>query len=292
MARPASRAGFTLIELLIALLISGILATILLQLFLGQSRFAQLQTAREEVQQNARAALEIITSELRNLGRDAIVAAGPHSIHFYSPRATGLMCRHHESHDLAAIFPSVALTGINAEPALAGQLALPPYGGAEGWAFLNVTDVTEARLSDATDWCRQINPAYPGTTAASESAARMFAGVPHPGIGSPDTLQRVDRVYLYTKARYAVGADAGGEQWILRGAGADELHQLAGPVDGDSGLVFAYLDSDGQPITDLADPDERNRIARIEVTVVTRSHAEFGGVPQRDSASTTVHLRN
>ena len=55
-------AGFTVVELMVAIVLTGILATIMFQLMQGQGRFAGLQDARQEVQQNDRGALDLITS--------------------------------------------------------------------------------------------------------------------------------------------------------------------------------------------------------------------------------------
>src|SRR5688572_28851170 len=59
--------GFTIIELLIALVISGILALSIFEVVSNESEFVSLQSQREEVQQNTRASLELIASELRTI---------------------------------------------------------------------------------------------------------------------------------------------------------------------------------------------------------------------------------
>src|SRR5687767_12028100 len=80
--RPAlDRSGFTLIELLVAIVIGSVVVGSLFQMISGQGRFVELQSAREEVQQNGRAAVELIGSELRTIaGGEALVLATEDSI--------------------------------------------------------------------------------------------------------------------------------------------------------------------------------------------------------------------
>jgi prepilin-type N-terminal cleavage/methylation domain-containing protein len=84
-----NRAGFSLIELLVALMISGLLATVMFQLMSGQGRFVEIQSAREEVQQNSRAALDLIGNDLRTLpGGESLVRADDDSITVRTARIT------------------------------------------------------------------------------------------------------------------------------------------------------------------------------------------------------------
>src|SRR5688500_12033257 len=105
------RRGFTLIELLVALMISSFLVTVIYQLMSGQSRFVRIQSAREEVQQNARAAMDVMAGDLRTVPPSAIQAMGPDSIRFYMPRAWGVLCNTIDSNSgtLWAIFPAGVL---------------------------------------------------------------------------------------------------------------------------------------------------------------------------------------
>ena len=106
------RRGFTLVELLVALMISSLLVTVVYQLMSGNSRFVRIQSAREEVQQNARAAMDVMAGDLRTVPPSAIQAMGPDSIRFYMPRAWGVLCNPIDSNSgtLWAIFPAGVLT--------------------------------------------------------------------------------------------------------------------------------------------------------------------------------------
>lgn len=286
------------------MVVGGIVAAVVFQLLLGQGRFAQLQSAREEVQQNARAALEVITAELRAADPRSIAVATPDSIRFRTPRAWGLVCGYPtpDRDRIAVLFPTVALHALRGSDE---RLAIPPVGGVQEWQFLPVWDRTGTELSTAVGACGalQPEPAIAGGSAAA-STARIFAGR---GSGGPadalgltpgqDGLATGTPVYLYDDVKYAVGTQTGVPgAWIRRNTGeALQMQPFAGPVAEPGGLVFEYFDPDGQPIPNLDDPGNqagRDAIARVRVTVITQSRARFGGAPQRDSASTVVYLRN
>src|SRR5215211_5199727 len=110
--RLRDRRGFTLMELLVALMISSFLVTVIYQLMDGNSRFVRTQSAREEVQQNARAAIDVMAGDLRTVQPTAILAMGPDSLRFYMPRAFGVLCNQLDTNSATAwvIFPAGVLS--------------------------------------------------------------------------------------------------------------------------------------------------------------------------------------
>lgn len=81
--------GFSLIELLIAIAISGIVLGAVSSLFIMQNKSYSVQEQVAEMQQNARAAMDIMTREIRTAGCDpggsanaGIVSATSSSINF------------------------------------------------------------------------------------------------------------------------------------------------------------------------------------------------------------------
>ncbi|MBD0320507.1 MAG: prepilin-type N-terminal cleavage/methylation domain-containing protein, partial [Gemmatimonadetes bacterium] len=105
MSSANRRAGFTLVELLVAVVLTGLLATILFQMIRGQTTFTQMQSAREEVDQNTRGALELITSELRAVPSAGIVTASADRITFRLPRVWGILCAPATAGRANALFP-------------------------------------------------------------------------------------------------------------------------------------------------------------------------------------------
>lgn len=63
--------GFTLVELMISLVLTSLVTIILFTVFRGQQRGHQAQTEISQMQQNIRAAMEVLTRDLHNLGVDS-----------------------------------------------------------------------------------------------------------------------------------------------------------------------------------------------------------------------------
>lgn len=261
--------GFTLVELMVAIVISGILVGVIFQFLLGQTRFARLQSAREEVQQNARVALDVISSDLRAIGPQGIIAASANAITYRAPRAWGVVCGY-SGGSLALVFPGPAAPMLKA-----GSDSL-----AVGSNFHQVSDVT-GDGSGAAAACNAGVAPNPAITAA-EGRARLY-NLP---AGAPTYLRRQD-AYVYDRLTYDIGTSAAvpGATWIRRNPGSG-AQPLAGPLPANGGLVFAYEDGNGAT---TADP---NAMRRIKVTVTTNSRARFKDQAQADTDSTIIYLRN
>jgi hypothetical protein len=287
-----------LVELLASLVIGSVVVLILFELLAGQGRIARLQAAREEVQHNARASLELITSELRGVDPASLVEAGPDRLGFRLPRAWGVVCAH-TSTRLAVAFPEAAVPALRS-----GEewVAIPSVDGGSGWHFLAVSDLTgnTAERGQAVAHCDALGVQH-ASLPATRSRVRMYgprdggASAPPLGLaGGGRGHEPGTPVYTFDEVRYHVAEQAGtGEWWIRRNTGpALAMHPLAGPVPEHGGLRFRYLDAAGAEVSDPAAAAERVRTRRVEVTVTIRSRARFGGQPLQDSAATGVFLRN
>ena len=81
--------GFTLVEVLIAMALTGIIGVTILNLYISSVRTYQAQLQVTEIQQNLRAGLDSLVTDLRmagyNKGSDApvgLISAGSSSVHF------------------------------------------------------------------------------------------------------------------------------------------------------------------------------------------------------------------
>ena len=266
-----SNRGFTLIELMVTVVIAGIVVGIIFEFLLGQGRFARFQTAREEVQQNARVALDVISSDLRGVGPQGITDATSNSITFRAPRAWGVACRHSGS-ELAVIFPMAAVPALRTG---ADRLAV-------GTTFHgDVVDATGDGAA-AADICNTTVVPSPPAVAA-DKRARVFTNVV-----TTSPLQPRQDVYVYDEIKYDVSTSSGMPgYWIRRRSQPNGTPQpLAGPLPSTTGLEFAYEDAAGNPTA------TRDDIARIRVKVTTSSRAKFNGRAQDDTDWTTIYLRN
>src|SRR5215213_8679610 len=128
------RAGFTLIEVLVALVLAVMLGGVIFQVVQGESRFAMVQSAREEVQQNSRGALEIVASELRAAQPAGLVSAYVNSITFLLPRVWGISCGDGDGANLSVVFPAAGGTAFSLSATASGLLANTGTAAAPVWA--------------------------------------------------------------------------------------------------------------------------------------------------------------
>lgn len=295
--RARARAGFTLLELLVALVISGILASVLFQLFQGQGRFVSLQSAREEVQQNARGALEILSGELRAVHPAGLLDAQKHSLEFLLPRAWGVVCGPASGGQVVVIFPALSDDALGLRAA--GQLL-----SSAGLQF-RYTDggVVYWKGAPASGWAAP-------SAGACDIGASGGRAVRFTAAGLPAQLKAGDVAVLYERVRYDVAESSAGGMpglWIRRSMGkvGERLNQqpLAGPIPAADSLRFGY-DVGGATLTRQTSlggaraEDARvaeaalPSVARIAVYVTTAS--ERAGVDSRqvERDSTILHLRN
>jgi len=294
--RHADRRGFTLVEVLVALVLAGVLATVIFQVVRGQARFASVQSAQQEVQQNARGAVEIIASELRAAQDSGLVEANANSITFLLPRAWGVSCGG-SAGTLNVVFPTLPDTSImwslnEASGVLAdrGTPGAPDWGPMPGSATFagraTVTSITAQNpvLGASGNVCAD--------SVRDDSASARVRGRALNGAGLP-TVRKGNSVYIYQIARYDVGP-VSGEYWVRRSNGLPgETNQqpLAGPISSATSLAFTYYKADGSTFSPGADLTLLRQVARIRVKVVAHSRTR-GRANLTDSVQTSVLLRN
>lgn len=279
------RAGFTLIELLVALVIGSLVVGVLLQLVSGQARFVQGQSAREEVQQNSRAALELIGSELRSLSSGAsLVRAAADSLTLRTPRVWGSVCSVPGGTTLEVAFPVVAglSFAVNAGTGLVVNLGTPT---SPIWS----TAVSVMSVSGAGSTCGGT-----GLPAGVERRTFTLSGTPINGATGPVPG---NVAYVYDQVTYRTGTSSGVPgTWIQRriGEGAGVANQpMAGPIGDDEGLSFVYY-ADGSSVplsTPIVDAAVRGSVSRIAIIVEAVSRGDETTIASRTD-TVLVPLRN
>lgn len=280
-----SEAGFTLIELLVSLVISGLLAVVIFQLIEGQGRFTSMQSAREEVQQNSRASLELIASELRAVPPGGITEATDTTIGFRLPRVWGVVCE-----DLAA-------------GAVSAWIATPPATFPDPFP-------ENVKLQQGTEWGIALEGATAGTyetatisavtTGTNSCAAALgldatdlaeYRQIAMGSLSGPVTVG--SRVFLYQQVRYDRAYSSYPGLWIRRnsvgsGGGAQPM---AGPVvegaDDTRGFLLTYFGNTGILPLPLADPADVRRV-QVKVSMESRNKK----LAQKDTDSLVIHLRS
>jgi prepilin-type N-terminal cleavage/methylation domain-containing protein len=283
---PAADArGFTLIELLVGLSLSGIIVGVLFQFISGQGRFVERQSSREEVQQNTRAALELIGSEMRTVpGGDAIVRAATDSLTIRTPRVWGVVCALPGGNALDLVLPT--LVGVTYTTNL-GAGVVVNLGTATSPLWSSAVSATGVSAADAS--CN--GSALP---AGVERRRLSLASLPSSGSTTP-VIGNV--VYLYEQVTYRTGTSGTiPGRWIQRRIG-DQLgstnQPMAGPVTDTNGLSFQYFGSGGAAVpAPITSATARASVTRVMVVVESVSRNRMNDQRETKADTIIVPLRN
>jgi prepilin-type N-terminal cleavage/methylation domain-containing protein len=284
------RGGFTLPELVVALVLLGIVCTVIYRLLVGTQRLYQWQTQRIELDDNLRSAMAILPTELRELdasdpvGSD-IIEMTDSSLAYKAMRSLRWVCADVQAG--SQLYLDTAWIGLRAVDArydsvliFADSQAAPSTDG--HWYHADVTaPPTAGRDCNGAPSVRldyRLSSAY--------GRARLVAGDGVVG-GNPVRAFEVVRVMRYR--------DASGVTWVglqRRGkhSGWSAPQPLLGPLDR-RGLRFTYYGADGAVTTSPA------LVASIGIAVVGRTsqrvYATTGSLHYVvDSLVTRVALRN
>jgi len=273
--------------MLVALTIGGLVVSSIFQLISGQGRFVELQSAREEVQQNTRASLELISSELRTMPAGAsLVMASSDSLTIRAARIWGVVCE------------VVSATSLD--------IAVPILDGASYATNLGTGAVVNLGTSMAPLWSSAVAVTAIADGVSNCSGAALPAGAQArrltlsatPSNGS-ETPALGDGLYIYDQVTYRTGTSTGVPGlWIQRrvGEGVGATNQpMAGPIDDETGgLRFSYFaGSSSTPLTlPITDATIRSTVNRIVVVVESVSRNSFGDDRESKTDTVIVPLRN
>jgi prepilin-type N-terminal cleavage/methylation domain-containing protein len=289
------RRGFTLVELMVALVIGALLITITMRMVMGQTRFASVQSSREEVQQNARGAVEVVASELRGAIPAGLVLAAQDEVILMAPRHFGIACGTAGS-DIVGIFPSLPL-GVPMAPTQAPARWGLLIGTGAGWqGTTGNPTLNRITFSTVADFALGAAPPAPCETMNPEGGVR---GLRFSGVSGPAAVSQGDVLVVYELVRFDVET-TGGVSWLRRSngwtlAGAEHgffghMQPLAGPVDPDA-VRFTYLS--GTPPTAMSFPVTGSAVNMVRFNVRTLTGRPLdGSIQQTQESSVTVHLRN
>lgn len=297
--RRAGRAGFTLVELLMALVVGGMLTTILLQLMQGNGRFLASQSAREEVQQNGRAGLDLIAADLRAVPPAGIQDMQANSIRFYLPRVWGVLCNPLAAGDQTAyvLFPAGSFPDDFASDARQWGVAVEqtpnPAQSTRQYAYRErATRVAEGTQCDAVQ-PNAGNAALYLTAGFTVGTSLVDAGM----VGAGGTILPGTPVMVFEEMRYDVAEGSGPPgHWIRRMSGysgsSRNMQPMAGPLPGPASLVFTYLQPNGVSVAANAAQVGRIRVwLEVESRAKRVSDGQLRPV-QTDTMTTDVVLRN
>jgi prepilin-type N-terminal cleavage/methylation domain-containing protein len=210
-----TRRGFTLIELLVTLVVLAILGTALARLMMSNSRFVARQEAQLEARQTARAAMNVVTTELRMVSDGGLLAASADSVRVLVPYAFGVLCRN--GYALLAPPDSAAYAA-----AVPGGIAYQQASG--GYTFNGAVAVTGTTAS---------------TTECDKDSLRLVPGGKRITLSST-TLPTTAIFYLYQRVTYKFAASVAlpGRRALWRNTSAGNEELLAPFADS---ARFAFL---------------------------------------------------
>ena len=186
-----SRRGFGLAELIVAMLIAGIIGIALARLVINQARFAGTQDSMMRTRGAARAALNVLSFELRSVTRGGIMTASRDSIDIRVPYAFGMTCGYASGQTAVALFPPDSAVWANAASTTSGLAYLD---ATNTWTFLD--GVT--RSAGSTSTCYTVSPPVRVLYSPGGQAWGVYA--------SGTTVPTGTIVYFYQKIRYAFAA--------------------------------------------------------------------------------------
>jgi len=269
-----ARPGFTLAETLVALVLVGIIGTALTRLMVNQSGFFNKQGALSDARDVARAATNIVMSDLRMVNpAGGIVALGPDSITVRVPYRMGLVCGHPAGRTTISWLPADSIVLAEAVPAgYAWQAANGTYNYVE--AAVTQTSGSSARCSDAATSITTLSG------GAMTDVAPQVSGAP---VATP--------VFLFQRItyRFANSTMYPGTKGLYRQLGSGTPEELAAPFDASSRFRFYVLDADTaqndvpSPVTDLRG---------LELQLVAMNRMKSAGTAETTPLSTAVFFRN
>jgi prepilin-type N-terminal cleavage/methylation domain-containing protein len=273
------RGGFTLVEVLIALTLTALIGAALTSVLVSQSRFVDQQEKMSSARQVSRAAMNMLSAELRMVETSGgVVNATPSSITVNVPYAMGLACGQQSGLLRVSFLPTDSVAFHETPPS--------------GFAYRT------SNLNNATY-------VYAGAVAVPEVAALAVCGTlwnintltTEGGreriIGTAVTPPVAVPLFLYRTVTYSFAASASvpGQLALWRAAPGSAAEELAAPFAATAGFRFFVA---GSQTSQAAAPGDLTTLRGIEIDLTGRSEREPALGAQRDRAvlSTAIFFRN
>jgi prepilin-type N-terminal cleavage/methylation domain-containing protein len=244
-----TRRGFTLVEVLIAIVVMGILTTALTRILLSDSRFVSKQEAMITARQTARAAMNVMSVDLRMVSDSGLLAVSADSVYFRSPFAYGMACTAPSGQRVLSMLPADSAMFASATAAGIARRRAGAYSFHEG-----VTVATSADLAACTaDSVRVVPDGFlleitPDTAAISGEIVYLYQNVAY---------------------RFMPSTDLPGRRGLWRRVGAAAYEELAAPFD--STARFRFLVGPNLTRTETP-PADLTAVNGIELGIVAESY--------------------
>jgi len=283
----STRRGFALTELLVAMVVAGIIGVALTRLVINQARFVSMQDAGMRARGAARAALNVLTSELQMTSGGGLVDATRDSITVRVPYAFGLACRKVSGSTIVALFPADSATFASAVPSgFAFQDSVGAYHVQDGAAVSPASAVAVAAA------CLILLPPI-NLTALTAPGWSILRGVALANATS-DTAAIGAVAYVYQNVRYAFApsVELPGRTALWRTVLSTGVREeLVVPFDTSAGFRFLVGPSFAVRATPPAALDS---VVGLQIGLVAQSEAAAQGTtrPTTFDLTTSITFRN
>ncbi len=275
MRRRATR-GFVLAELLVALVIAAIIGAALVELVVSQSRLVALQGTIMQARGGARAALNVMSADLRMVGDSGLLAATPESVTVRVPYAFGVACRAISFANLRAVGLLPADSASYFSATMSGYAWRTATGG---YAFDDGATVVSQSAPQSRCNASGSAPAVTTLTATGWSARVIY-------VTPADTMPQGAVMYLYQDLRYAFAPSSQlpGRIALWRTVlSTGQRSELVAPFDSTTGFEFLV----GSALTLTATPPaDLGTVRGLRLNLISQSETP----PEGRSAYTSFDL--
>lgn len=248
-----AESGFTLVEALIALVISGVLASALVSLLIGQSRFYERTDDQIYAEQSLRASMDMVATELRMGSPSDLLSAEADSVTLRFDIMRAIVC------DTTAADAVTAFTfdrpgNANVTGGFPGTAVSGPYE--EPFTYADAWLPTEASTGSGPKASCVANGAPTGLPDASYAVLTGW----NSGIGTRPEPGSLIRIYGNLRYEFAPSTFFSTRTALWRGN-----QELIGPFENDA--AFSYVMGDGTVQTSVSSGDFPN-VRAIRLTAV------------------------
>jgi prepilin-type N-terminal cleavage/methylation domain-containing protein len=272
----SNRRGFSLVELMVVILLGSLLLVSTYQVLITNRRVFTIQNSKVATQQNTRAAMDVLFTELREVssaGGD-VVAMTSNSLSVRAMREIGVVCD--------------ALNSTHAgTPQLLVRTVIDEF---EAQDSVYVFADNDEFVTTDDNWFRAYVTANDTTATCSDgSPAQRITFSGQSAAFSADSVSTGAPVRSFEHMTYSLGT-YNSETYLGRLVAGGSWVPLVGPltgITGSPGLEFEFLDANGATTATPGD------VRQIDVTL--RSWAEargYDGDLVVDSLSSSIFMRN
>ena len=259
--------GFTLAELLIGTVVMAILGVALTRILIGDSRFVSKVEAMMDARQGARAAMNVLGTELQMVSRGGLIAATRTSIRVRAPYVFGTLCDRRWNGSLwiryAVLAPTDSLWYF-----YAAANGLAWRDRSSNYTFMGVGGVQSAP-DGRKNFCTDSGVRLPDATYDGRFIHMDIAN---------DTLAVGDVFYLYQDVRYrfSTSVDVPGRLGLWRQNTGASWYELLAPFDPASEFRFYVAGGDTSLI---GPPADLTTVTGLDLRLVGASEITPQGSP-------------